>query len=64
MLAVKVFSATKSRDRDEMGDKVSRYMVAALAAGATCVDKQVLQSSDSEFHCLTIIVWLEVPDRA
>jgi hypothetical protein len=64
MLAVKVFSATKSRDRDELGDRVTAYMRAAIAAGGTCVDKQVLQSSDAEYHCISVIVWLEVPDRA
>ena len=47
MLAVKVFSATKMRDREELGEKVTAYMRAAIAAGGTCVDKQVLQSSDA-----------------
>jgi hypothetical protein len=64
MLAVKTFSATKSRDRDDLGDKVTKYMRAALAAGGTCVDKQVMQSSDAEYHCISIVLWLEVPDRA
>jgi hypothetical protein len=64
MMVVKVFSATKARDREELGDKITKYMATALAAGAKCIDKQVLQSSDAEFHCLSITLFLEVPDSA
>jgi hypothetical protein len=64
MMAVKVFSATKARDREALGEKITEFMRAAIAAGATCVDKQVLQSSDAEYHCMSVVVWLNVPDPA
>ena len=52
---VKVFSATKARDREELGDAVTRWLQAN--ADLEIVDRVVAQSSDSEFHCLTIIVF-------
>jgi hypothetical protein len=64
MLVVKTFSATKSRDRDELGDKVTRYVRAAWAAGAISIEKELRQSSDAEYHCISIVLFLEVPDRA
>ena len=52
---VKVFSATKARDREVLGEKVTAY----LRANPTekIVDYQVHQSSDNEFHCLSITVF-------
>ena len=52
---VKVFSATKARDREELGESVTRWLQAN--ADLEIVDRVVAQSSDSEFHCLTIIVF-------
>ena len=52
---VKVFSATKARDREELGEAVTRWLQAN--ADLEIVDRVVAQSSDSEFHCLTIIVF-------
>ncbi len=52
---VKVFSATKARERVELGDEVTRFI--AANPGIEIVDKQVIQSSDSEFHCLSIVLF-------
>jgi hypothetical protein len=51
---VKVFSATKARDREELGELVTQWL---RESGAEVVEKTVLQSSDSEFHCLSIVIF-------
>ena len=53
--AVKVFSATKSKEREELGDKITRWI--AANPGIDIVDYEVRQSSDSEYHCITIILF-------
>jgi hypothetical protein len=52
---VKVFSATKAREREELGESVSRWLQAN--ADLEIVDRVVAQSSDNEFHCLTIVLF-------
>ena len=52
---VKVFSATKAREREDLGDNVTRWMRAN--PGVKVTDKIVTQSSDREFHCLTITIF-------
>lgn len=52
---VKVFSATKAREREEMGEVITRWLKENPAI--QIVDKQVSQSSDNEFHCLTITIF-------
>jgi len=54
--AVKVFSATKQKDRDELGEQVTRWL-ADRQGKIQIVDKVVTQSSDKEFHCLTITLF-------
>ena len=54
---VMVFSATKAREREELGEKVTRWLRAN--PGCRVVDKIVTQSSDREFHCLTITLFYE-----
>jgi hypothetical protein len=54
---VKVFTATKARDRDELGNAITRWI--AENPGVRIVDKVVTQSSDAEFHCLTITIFYE-----
>ena len=54
LLGLKVFSATKARDRESLGDVVTEWL-------RTHPDHQafyamVSQSSDAEYHCLTITV--------
>lgn len=50
---VKVFSATMARGREEMGGHITRWI--ERNPEMVVVDREVLQSSDSEFHCLTTI---------
>lgn len=52
---VKVFSTTLARDREAMGDTIGRWM--AENPGLEIVDRLVTQSSDREFHCLTITLF-------
>ncbi|MEO1481882.1 MAG: hypothetical protein AAFU77_07230 [Myxococcota bacterium] len=54
--AVKVFSATKQKDRDELGETVSRWLEQKRGQ-VDVVDKIVTQSSDSEYHCVTITLF-------
>ena len=52
---VKVFSTTLARDRESMGDAITRWL--AERPGIEIVDKTVSLSSDREFHCLTIVLF-------
>ncbi len=52
---VKVFSATKAKEREELGEHVTRWL--ASNADLEVVDRVVRQSSDNEFHCLSIIIF-------
>ena len=49
---VKVFSTTLARDRETMGETISKWL--RDNPGVEVVDRVVTQSSDKEFHCLTI----------
>jgi hypothetical protein len=51
----KVFSATKAKERDELGEVITRWL--AANPDVEIVDKVVTQSSDREFHCLTITLF-------
>ena len=52
---VKVFSATKMRERNNLGDNVTVWR--KENPKFQIVDTVVTQSSDSEFHCFTITVF-------
>ncbi len=52
---VKVFSTTLARDREQMGESITRWL--AAHPELEVVDKEVRQSSDQEFHCLTITLF-------
>jgi hypothetical protein len=52
---VKVFSATKAKEREELGEHVTRWLRAN--SDLEIVDRTVTQSSDNEFHCLTVVVF-------
>ena len=54
---VKVFSATKAREREELGEHVTNWV--RNNPNARIIDKIVTQSSDREFHCLTITIFYE-----
>jgi len=51
----KVFSATKAKERDELGEVLTRWL--AEHPDVEVLDKVVTQSSDREFHCLTITLF-------
>lgn len=52
---IKVFSTTLARDREAMGDTITRWI--KDNPNVDIVDKVVTQSSDKEFHCLTITLF-------
>ncbi len=52
---VKVFSTTLARDREAMGESIGRWL--AEHPGLEVVDREVRQSSDREFHCLSITLF-------
>jgi hypothetical protein len=52
---VQVFTSTKREERDRLGDKVTDWL--ASHRDLRLVDKVVTQSSDSEFHCLSITLF-------
>lgn len=51
---VKVFSATMHKDRDALGEHVTRWLRAQPNLVVTEI--RTLLSSDESFHCLAIIV--------
>ncbi len=52
---VKVFTTTLARDREAMGEHIGRWL--SDHPDLEVVDKLVTQSSDSEFHCLSITLF-------
>jgi hypothetical protein len=58
MLGAKVFTATKAKDRDELGEVLTRWL--RDNPRAKVLDKVVTQSSDREFHCLSITIFYEL----
>lgn len=52
---VKVFSTTLARDREVMGENITRWI--RDNPGLEIVDRTVTQSSDKEFHCLSITLF-------
>ena len=52
---VKVFSATKAKDRDLLGDQITNWLRANPSLRV--VEKVVNLSSDAEFHCLSITIF-------
>jgi len=53
--SVKVFSATKAKEREQLGERVTEWI--KRQRGVHITNTEVLQSSDHEFHCLSIIVF-------
>ena len=51
-IGLKVFSATKARDREVLGEAITDWI--RLHPEYEIVNKVVTQSSDAEFHCLAI----------
>ncbi len=53
----KVFTATKAKDREEHGEVLTRWL--RENPKLRIIDKSVTQSSDNEFHCLSITVFYD-----
>lgn len=51
---VKVFSATKIKDREGLGERVTEWI---NKEKPLIVHKEVNQSSDAEFHCMSIVIF-------
>jgi len=51
---VKVFTATKARDRDALGDSITQWV---RSNGVEILDHVVVQSSDCAFHCLSVVLF-------
>jgi hypothetical protein len=49
---VKVFSA---KEREELGETITRWLQAN--SDLEIVDRVVSQSSDNEFHCLSVVIF-------
>jgi folate-dependent tRNA-U54 methylase TrmFO/GidA len=52
---VKVFSTTLARDREAMGEQITRWL--KEHPEVEVVEKEIRQSSDKEFHCLSITLF-------
>lgn len=65
MDGIKVFTATKAKERSTLGETATQWLKEQNAKpGFEVVDKIVTQSSDSEFHCIAITLfylWNPVP---
>ncbi len=59
---VKVFSTTLARDRERMGEVIERWL--AENPGLEVVDRTVAQSSDKEFHCVSIVLFYRERQRS
>lgn len=56
---VKVFSENRHKERNRVGEKITAWL--AERPDLRIVRTEVSQSSDSEFHCLTITLFLTSP---
>ena len=52
---VKVFAATKAKEREELSENVNRWI--RSNQDLEIVDKVVTQSSDDEFHCYSLVIF-------
>jgi hypothetical protein len=52
---VKVFSATKARDREQLGERMGAWLAANPALEV--VRTSVTQTSDASFHCLSFVLF-------
>lgn len=51
----KVFSATRSGDRETLGERFTAWLTAHPEIEV--VETRVLQSSDNAFHCFTLVTF-------
>lgn len=55
--AVKIFSSTLARDREVLGERITEWLRAHPEL--TPVETEVTQSSDKEYHCFTVTLFLQ-----
>jgi hypothetical protein len=53
----KVFTATKAKERAELGDQITEWLM--QNPQVIVKHTEVVQSSDNEFHCLSIIIFYD-----
>jgi len=58
---VKVFSATKAKEREELGENISRWI--RSNPDLQIVDREVRQSSDNEFHCFSCVLFYKKREK-
>ena len=58
---VKVFSTTLARDRDALSERITNWI--RENPQFEIVDQVVRQSSDKEFHCLSILLFFRESAR-
>jgi hypothetical protein len=51
---VKVFSVTKARERDELGERVTAWL--AANPGLKVLRTFIALTSDNRFHCLSMVL--------
>ena len=51
---IKVFSVTKAREREALGDRVTAWI--AANPGVKVVQTVVALTSDQSFHCLSMVL--------
>jgi hypothetical protein len=51
---IRVFSATRARDRQVLGETITDWI--RSNPSYAIFDRVVMQSSDSQFHCVTIVL--------
>ena len=58
---IKVFSTTLARDRDALSERITKWI--RENPQVEIVDQEVRQSSDKEFHCLSILLFFRESTR-
>jgi folate-dependent tRNA-U54 methylase TrmFO/GidA len=58
---LKVFSTTLARDREALSERITGWL--REHPQFEVVDREVRQSSDKEFHCLSILLFYRERDR-
>ena len=58
---LKIFSATKAREREEISDRITDWIDANR--NLEIVGQEVKQSSDNAFHCLTVVLFYKHKPR-
>lgn len=53
---VKIFSVTSIQDRCLLGERITEWL---QSSGVELVDKVVVQSSDSCYHCVSIVLFFK-----